>query len=152
MNIPDRLIRLIEFEPMSGCWLWSGSVSRDGYGKVTWENTQGRLAHRVIYALAGNELIAGLELDHKCRTRCCVNPDHLRQITHAENVRLTSGNGNQFKTHCPKGHPYEGDNLVVYPKPTGTMGRLCRTCRNLAAKIREKAKRDRLRQAKGKAA
>lgn len=71
----------------------------------------------------------GKILDHKCRTRCCVNPNHLEPVTYKENSqRGLTGINKSSKTHCPKGHLYSGDNLYI--KPNG--GRDCKACRRKA--------------------
>ena len=101
-------------EPNSGCFLWLGSTDSSGYGTFSIGSGK-RSAHIVAWLLGGRELVAGLELDHKCRLRSCVNPDHLELVTHAENVRRGDlGKARRNKTHCNKGHPLAGDNLRVF--------------------------------------
>lgn len=120
-------------EPMSGCWLWTGTMVKGGYGRVHHDNRL-QLAHRVSYQLhVGRPIPAGLELDHKCRVRSCVNPAHLEPVTHRENCRRgvvgKMGAARQkAKTHCPKGHPLSGENLYLEPRGT----RQCRACRRAA--------------------
>ena len=70
-------------EPNSGCWLWMGCVHKDGYAKIS----SGQNAHRVSYSLFVCEAPKGMDIDHKCKNRSCVNPDHLEAVTHKENVR-----------------------------------------------------------------
>lgn len=114
--------------PHSGCWAWMGSLNKSGYGSITiggWT----RNAHRVSYELACGPVPDGLDLDHLCRVRCCINPDHLEPVTRRENLRRGRGNRNLAavavaKTHCPYGHPYEGPNL--YTDARGR--RTCVTC------------------------
>jgi hypothetical protein len=70
----------------AGCWLWMRSLSPDGYG---WASLAGRTsqAHRLVYVLINGDPPSGLTLDHLCRVRHCVNPDHLEPVTNAENLR-----------------------------------------------------------------
>ena len=104
-----------------GCWRWIGYCDRRGYGKVQFRG-RGYVAHRLFYtAIVGPTT---LPLDHLCRTRNCVNPDHLEPVGHSVNVqRGRAGERQRQRTHCPQGHPYSGDNLLVYPS-----GRSCRQC------------------------
>jgi hypothetical protein len=110
-----------------GCWLWLAGKSSAGYGNVKMDGRwQG--AHRVAYTLLRGPIPEGLQLDHLCRNRACVNPAHLDPCTAKENAmrsELTLQSRNKRKTHCPKGHPYGGDNLVVVRGE-----RYCRECRN----------------------
>lgn len=66
----------------SGCWLWFGCKNKHGYGRYN-----GEYAHRVIYSEMVNPLTSNMEIDHICGNKSCVNPDHLRECTHAENTR-----------------------------------------------------------------
>ena len=110
------------------CWRWKGPKNQYGYGVIgVGRRTQGTmLAHRLAYMLTKGEIPEGLTLDHLCRVRDCVNPEHLEPVTRKENNRR--GNGfsgrNAQKTHCKNGHPLSGDNLIV--RASGM--RNCRTC------------------------
>lgn len=72
----------VHHDPNSGCWLWAGADNGVGYGKF-----RGKYAHRVSYEAAKGPIPDGMHLDHLCRIRCCVNPDHLEPVTNAENAR-----------------------------------------------------------------
>jgi hypothetical protein len=74
-----------DVDPNTGCWLWSGALNEFGYG-ITGSKRWGYLAHRASYARFVGPIPEGLELDHLCRVRRCINPDHLEPVTHRENV------------------------------------------------------------------
>jgi hypothetical protein len=119
--VMERLIRYID---PGDCWLWLGYVGPNGYGQIRYNNERWA-AHRLVWtALVGD--IEEATLDHLCRVRHCVNPDHLEPTTTKENVLRGQGRTARQarQTHCKYGHPLLGDNLWVY---RGT--RLCRTCR-----------------------
>lgn len=109
------------------CWLWIAGTTK-GYGRF-WLNGRPRGAHQVAWEMKHGPIPDGLEPDHLCRVRHCVNDAHLEPVTRAENTRR-GGSGavaaarQLAKTHCPQGHPYSGDNLYV----TTSGYRKCRTC------------------------
>jgi Pyruvate/2-oxoacid:ferredoxin oxidoreductase delta subunit len=115
------------------CWIWQGSINRKGYGP-----------HRRYWERAtGKKVPDGLEIDHLCRVRACVNPNHLEPVTHVEN--LTRGNVQEITrarhakvTRCPKGHEYIPEN-TIYKKHKIKSGkayfvRKCRICLNAASR------------------
>lgn len=112
------------------CWEWTAATSK-GYGRF-WlggrRSSGGRraLAHRVSYEHFRGPIPAGLELDHLCGVRHCVNPWHLEPVSCRENLLRgdTLAAANASKTHCKSGHPFAGANLYV--DPSG--GRHCRAC------------------------
>jgi hypothetical protein len=113
------------------CWLWTASVSPKGYGYFKWNGKVGRV-HRFAYLTFKGQIPDGLEVDHLCEVRHCVNPDHLQLLTHEENL-LKSSNIvaiNARKTHCPKGHPYDRMNSRGF--------RSCLTCLRESRRLRKK--------------
>lgn len=107
----------------SGCWEWTGAKYRNGYGAFAGPGRKTTCAHRIGYELLVGAIPDGLTLDHLCRNRACVNPDHLEPVTHRENCIR----GRALRTHCPQGHPYDETNTYVKQTPRGT-SRECRTC------------------------
>ena len=68
----------------SGCWVWEGSMTRR-YGQF-WNGSRLVYSHRYSYELVHGPIKSGLELDHLCRNRLCINPEHLEPVTHLENM------------------------------------------------------------------
>lgn len=123
MTPEERIAKFAMPVPFSGCWIWIGYVDRDGYGHI--DRTT---AHGYTYRHIRGPIQDGLELDHKCEVRCCVNPDHLEVVTRKENTQRSYDRGRHFQakmTHCSRGHPFEGENLYVNPN---NGKRICRTC------------------------
>jgi hypothetical protein len=130
----DRNGPIPEYRPDLGpCWLWTGSKNDRGYGQFYMNTRQSKqilhYAHRVVYELLRRVSIPnGLELDHLCRVRSCVNPWHLEPVTTAENsYRGFSPTAiNARKTHCIHGHPLTSDNVYVHPVKGGRQCLICK--------------------------
>jgi hypothetical protein len=89
------------------CWPWTGYRRRTGYGIIQADNHGGTLqAHRVAYELCVEAIPEGMEIDHVCHNRSCVNPQHLRVVSHLGNM-ATASNPKRLKSLCPRGHPYD---------------------------------------------
>lgn len=107
------------------CWLYAGTLTPDGYGRIVVRldgKLRGFYAHRAMYEQYVKIIPSGLEIDHLCGVRRCINPLHLEAVTHAENIRRVVS----LNQSCPKGHPYSGDNLLI---EASTGYRRCRECR-----------------------
>jgi hypothetical protein len=121
-----------ELRPELGnCWMWTGGGSR-GYGQFRQSKSRIVTAHRFCYELMRGPVTPGLELDHLCRVRLCVNPWHLEQVTGLENIRRGRPfHPQRLQTHCKRGnHPLSGPNLYI-----NTLGaRVCRICDRAAIK------------------
>jgi len=112
------------------CWPWRGARSR-GYGALYIGRLGNRriieTAHRIAYELHHREPIpAALTVDHLCRVRHCVNPQHLELVSRGENVLRGEGRGAQHAraVACVAGHPFDETN--TYRTPAGV--RMCRAC------------------------
>lgn len=139
-TVAQRMAKYIEPEPNTGCWLWSGCVGGGGYGMLRVDGVA-RYAHRISYELRHGPIADGLQVDHLCRVRCCVNPDHLEPVTQRENLLRGVGFAatNAEKDFCKRGHPLTPDNL--YRSPSQPTWRFCRECIRLTARERYRAKR-----------
>jgi len=130
MKQPDRfeLIRAmfskVEQITESGCWIYHGRISHDGYA-VAWLDKKHVRVHRVFYELRNGKIPPGLECDHLCRVRNCVNPDHIQPVPGYING-VVRGEGiaanNAKKNTCKNGHVF--DRI----RPWGVQGKLVRNC------------------------
>ena len=131
--IEERLDRYSIPEPNTGCLIWLAQVDRDGYGRV-WLDGKKRGAHVVAYELAKGPIPEGLQPDHKCRMRCCINADHMEPVTPKVNTNRGIAaivNSGQKKFVCDKC----GGQLEVVSHRAARNGRKphvergCRPCR-----------------------
>ena len=127
----ERFMSHVWPEPNSGCWLWDSSYTctkQRPYGRFTIRNEHFP-AHRWIYEFYNGQVPKNLVIDHKCRNTICVNPNHLRVLTHKENLLCGVGfsANNKAKMRCSRGHEFSGDNLHI----TKTGRRQCLACRKI---------------------
>lgn len=141
----ERLLAKVSKDPNTGCWNWTGALQANGYASMRvqrgearagWRTTSG---HRLAFELYRGPIPEGMELDHLCRNRRCVNPDHLEVVDRATNTLRGDapaliGALNASKTHCNSGHEFTAAN--TYQRPDG--GRTCRMCARLRARERRK--------------
>jgi hypothetical protein len=135
----DKAGPVPEARPELGpCWVWTAARFQSGYGMFVLEGKR-RRAHRVLYVWESGE--PGLPLDHLCRNRACVNPDHLEPKTIKANVLAGEGITalNARKTECANGHALTPENTYVDPRGW----RQCRECGREASR-RSQARRRRL--------
>ncbi len=127
-------------EPNTGCWLWTAGLDNHGYGQLTHRHGHNGKAYRVSYEAFVGSIPKGLTLDHRCRTRCCVNPDHLEPVTLAENKRrgMSFAAIHARKIVCPQGHSLspESGNVRIY-----RTSRVCKTCHRLHEAARQQRRR-----------
>jgi hypothetical protein len=136
----ERFWAKVDKDGPGGCWEWTGTRTK-GYGKFQAESRRTVSAHRFAYELLVGVIPDGLTLDHLCRNRSCVNPEHLEPVTIGENVRRGYGFSgiNARKTHCPEGHPLVPENLA-----SSTKGwRACMTCKREQQRAARRQQRQR---------
>lgn len=109
-------------EPTGFCWYWTGPVTDEGYGHFSLSAATSVLVHRTSYELLVGPIPAGLQLDHLCFSRNCVNPDHLEPITASEHS-LRSNKWRMQRRSCVNGHARTKGNVL----PMGQYYR-CRQC------------------------
>ena len=147
-----RFQRQVKIQP-NGCWIWTGQGNIHGYDMFQPSPGQKRqMVHRWSYETFVGVIPERYQIDHKCHTddesclggkdcqhrRCC-NPSHLEAVTGSENT-LRQRHYERARTRCPKGHPYEGDNLIV--RKDGK--RRCRECDRERKRASQQAKQSNL--------
>jgi len=122
-------------EKTISCWNWLAFKNHDGYGSFRY-NGRMMLAYHFPYELIKGKIPQELELDHLCRNRACVNPDHLQAVSKSQNQRRGFGitGINARKTHCKNGHEFSKENTYIKLNN----GRVCKICSNNAHKVRYK--------------
>lgn len=111
-------------EDASGCWLWTKLLDGDGYASFC-INRRNRTGHKVMWEMTRGPVPEGMELDHTCRVRHCVNPQHLELVTHQVNVRRSAACFDS-RTTCRNGLHDITKPENVYRRENGH--RRCRPC------------------------
>jgi hypothetical protein len=148
-RLPRRFWRKVR-KSTNGCWHWTGHITASGYGQFGLTHTRPVRVHRYLY----DELVEPVydrthpdyrEVDHECHNRSkgcrggpsclhrrCVNPAHLAAKSPRDNTMASPHStaslavaAVESRTHCPRGHPYSGENLYI---PPSGKGRRCRIC------------------------
>jgi hypothetical protein len=137
-RLPPRFWNKVECSE-DGCWRWTASTTGGGYAQTYWHRRK-RHAHCVAYEVLVGQVRAGLHLDHLCRVRHCVNPDHLEPVTCKENIRRGAAREllmlrHKDRTHCKWGHELTPENTLIkkWSRPdrlsSEVTTRACRICR-----------------------
>lgn len=143
-DLPDWFLDRVQPEPMSGCWLWGGSLNSAGYGSFCLPSPRDGVfrpvrMHRYAYMTLRNPGLVK-DLDHRCRVRACCNPDHLVECTDWENCfapgSLNRAKAQAERTECLRGHPFSPENTYR----DSSRQRHCRACRRLRDRGRRPAR------------
>lgn len=129
--LANRLWAKVDFLGPNGCWLWTGAVDGKGYGHLSRHHGELVKAHRLSYELKRGPIPEGLTIDHRCRTKRCVNPEHLEAVTGLENFRRFVDS----RMACKNGHTWTEETTYWYRGRRG-----CRPCHA----ARERVRRQRL--------
>lgn len=145
----ERIFEKISPCPNTGCWFWTGADKGRGreYGQV-WFRGRNTCAHRAVYITLVGEIPDGLELDHLCRVKSCVNPDHLDPCTHAENIerrdralaKCGMPDRHWDQSRCKHGHEFTDENT----KTSSNGKKLCRMCCKISSRRKYERKKQRL--------
>lgn len=118
------------FVDSKGCWIWSWGTSDTGYAtNQKHDEDRGVAIHRLHYEAFNGPIPNGMEIDHLCRVRRCVNPAHLEAVTSLENCRR--GMKGILLTHCPKGHLYDATNTSTWVPRGRFWRRGCKKCKSI---------------------
>lgn len=133
----ERWAEQVEWTPT--CWIWRGAKRQVRpniwYGNIGLGGSTGRglYAHRVAYELFHGPIPKGLEIDHVCRNKMCVNPDHLEAVTRSVNIRraVPYRKPRKLEPYCKRGHPRTPE--TTYLRPNGQAE--CLPCKRRARRL-----------------
>lgn len=125
--IEERFLSRVDRSPGTDCWIWLGRIDGDGYGCCLLVGLNTRQAHRAAYQLFVGPIPEGMDIDHTCRIRHCVNPSHLRPLDLNLNRQQTSW---ALRTHCVNGHEFTPENtrIAINQGRRAKRVRHCRAC------------------------
>lgn len=138
LKIPkiDNVEKILARIAINGeCWEWSGCITTSGYGTIRINNGESSKmyqSHRVMYSIFKKDIDDGIVIDHICKNRKCVNPEHLREVTMAFNCTENSDSPHakhKAKTHCVRGHEFSKENTLILKN-----GRKCKECSRINLK------------------
>ena len=135
ISVKDRFWKKVQIpQTDDGCWNWLGAKSPNGYGKG-YDGNKVISAHRLAFILLRGPIPQGLQIDHLCRNRSCVNPEHMEAVSQRENLLRGIGTAavNFKKTHCINGHEFTPENTKM-----DRGWRRCRACAKNASLNRKK--------------
>ena len=118
--VEERFWEKTERQP-DGCLVWTAVRGDHGYGRFRGPDGRTHLAHRFAYVLVHGPIPSGMVVRHSCDNRGCVEPSHLSVGSYSDNTQDASARGLLWQTrvtHCPKGHPYSGENLRLNTRET----------------------------------
>jgi hypothetical protein len=125
--LADRFWSKVYGGDVTTCWLWTGATQTNGYGSFGLGGGKSALAHRFSYESMRAEIPVGLQIDHLCRVRTCVNPWHMEPVTNRVNVLRSTNFAavNASLEACRRGHLFTEENTRIQRQGNR---RHCRTC------------------------
>lgn len=127
----NRMVDKLKFSE-EGCWHWQASDNGSGYG-IIWLHGRRRIAHRLFYQLLNGTIPDCLVVDHLCRNRRCLNPEHLEPVMPKENIQRgetgqKTGAWRKSWTHCINGHEFTEENTLNHRRKNNRVYRVCLAC------------------------
>lgn len=135
-TLPWRMAAKIVPDEATGCWNWTGTKSDSGYGRVSIDG-RAHQAHRIAYEILRAQIPDGMQIDHLCRNRACLNPDHMEPVTQRENIMRGESVSarNARRNHCNRGHEYVQGSFIMERSKSGLMRR-CLICQDMTEEAR----------------